>query len=171
MKTITDFINENLLAEGLNENFFADLIAAIENETDRFEYDDTVKFCKQQCFEKDMFNDFNIMRYEASPSGTGVRISLTEEDSLSKYHDGLYSDGRDYTDIVSYEYYDDSPFNEKWNQVGNLEIRIPEFKKFPKVIRDNLNKAKYNKFLKQIEKLGAKKQQTEFGRHMFLYKQ
>lgn len=171
MKTINDFINEKLLAEGLNKNFFADLITAIENETDRFTKSDTVKFCEQQCFEKDMIEDFNKVRYEASPTGTGMSIVLTEKDSISKFHDGMYSDGRDYTYIVSYEYYDDSPHNEKWNQVGNLEIVIPEFEKFPKVIQDNLNKTKYDKFLKQIEKFGAKKQKSKFGRHVFLYKQ
>lgn len=171
MKTINDFINEKLLVEGLNENFFADLINAIENETDRFEYDDTVEFCKQQCFEKDMFKDFNLIRYKATLTGTGVSIVLTEKDSMSKYHNGSYSDGEDYTDIVSYEYYDDSPHNVKWNQVGNLEISLPEFTKYPKVIQDNLNKSKYNKFLKQLEKMGAKKQKSKFGRHIFLYKQ
>ena len=171
MKTIKDFINEQLLVEGLNENFFADLINAIENETDRFTKSDTIKFCEQESFEKDMIKDFNKVRYEASPTGTGMCISLTEKDSRKNFHDGLYSDGRDYTDIVSYEYYDDSPHNVRWNQVGNLEIIIPEFKKFPKVIQDNLNKTNYNKFLKQIEKLGAKKQKSKFGRHIFLYKQ
>jgi hypothetical protein len=171
MKTITDFINENLLVEGLNENFFADLINAIENETDRFTKSDTIKFCEQESFEKDMIEDFNKVRYEASPTGTGMRISLTEKDSMKNFHDGLYSDGRDYTDIISYEYYDDSPHNVRWNQVGNLEISLPEFTKYPKVIQDNLNKTNYNKFLKQLEKMGAKKQKSKFGRHIFLYKQ
>lgn len=165
MKKLVEQLNESLVVTEsiINENnkqFISQLFDLMSKENES----KVIDFLKKQSIEKDMFKDSSDMVYEYFPHGGGFYIYFQEIDGRFNARMSKYEDEKDYV-VVYYDFWCPS----KWDEYGKLEISVPEFDEITETIRKRINKAKYNKFLKQLESLGMTKVGIKYGKHCFEY--